>query len=61
MRSFKKPLKARFGLDDVHVAYPWTIYLVTYMLGQFFAAWLGRRMRDGFRKSSPGGARRGYH
>ena len=37
----KKPLKEQFGLDDVHVAYPWTIYLITYMLGQFLAAWLG--------------------
>jgi sugar phosphate permease len=42
----KMPLKERFGLDDVHVAYPWTIYLVTYMLGQFLAAWLGRRMES---------------
>jgi sugar phosphate permease len=42
----KKPLKEQFGLDDVHVAYPWTIYLVTYMLGQFLAAWLGRRMQS---------------
>ncbi|MBS0373908.1 MAG: MFS transporter [Proteobacteria bacterium] len=40
----KGPLKARLGLDDVHVAYPWTIYLVAYMLGQFFAAWLGRHV-----------------
>lgn len=42
----KKPLKEHFGLDDVHIAYPWTIYLVTYMLGQFLAAWLGRRMQS---------------
>jgi OPA family sugar phosphate sensor protein UhpC-like MFS transporter len=42
----KKPLKEQFGLDDVHVAYPWTIYLITYMLGQFVAAWLGRRMQS---------------
>ena len=42
----KKPLKEHFGLDDVHVAYPWTIYLITYMLGQFLAAWLGRRMQS---------------
>lgn len=40
----KGPLKERLGLDDVHVAYPWTIYLVAYMLGQFFAAWLGRHV-----------------
>jgi sugar phosphate permease len=42
----KMPLKERFGLDDVHVAYPWTIYLITYMLGQFLAAWLGRHMES---------------
>jgi len=42
----KRPLKEQFGLDDVHVAYPWTIYLMTYMLGQFLAAWLGRRMQS---------------
>ncbi len=42
----KRPLKEQFGLDDVHIAYPWTIYLVTYMLGQFLAAWLGRRMES---------------
>jgi sugar phosphate permease len=42
----KKPLEEQFGLDDVHVAYPWTIYLITYMLGQFLAAWLGRRMQS---------------
>lgn len=42
----KHPLKERFGLDDIQVAYPWTIYLVTYMLGQFLAAWLGRRMES---------------
>lgn len=42
----KGPLKERFGLDDLHVAYPWTIYLITYMLGQFLAAWLGRRMQS---------------
>ena len=38
----KLPLKSHFGLDDIQVATPWTIYLVTYMLGQFLAAWLGR-------------------
>jgi len=42
----KHPLKVQFGLDDLQVAYPWTIYLVTYMLGQFLAAWLGRRYRS---------------
>lgn len=39
----KLPLKEHFGLDDIQVAWPWTIYLVTYMLGQFLAAGLGRR------------------
>ena len=39
----KHPLKEHFGLDDIQIAYPWTIYLVTYMLGQFLAAWLGKR------------------
>ena len=42
----KHPLKEHFGLDDIQVAYPWTIYLITYMLGQFLAAWLGRRMES---------------
>ncbi len=42
----KLPLKEHFGLDDVQIAAPWTIYLVTYMLGQFLAAWLGKRMES---------------
>ena len=42
----KLPLKEHFGLDDIQVAWPWTLYLVTYMLGQFLAAWLGRRMES---------------
>ena len=42
----KHPLKDQFGLDDVQVAWPWTIYLITYMLGQFVAVWLGRRMES---------------
>ena len=42
----KLPLKEHFGLDDLQIAWPWTIYLVTYMLGQFLAAWLGRRMES---------------
>jgi sugar phosphate permease len=42
----KHPLKEQFGLDDIQIAYPWTIYLITYMLGQFLAAWLGRRMES---------------
>jgi sugar phosphate permease len=39
----KLPLKEHFGLDDIQVAWPWTVYLVAYMLGQFLAAGLGRR------------------
>jgi sugar phosphate permease len=42
----KLPLKEHFGLDDIQVAWPWTIYLVTYMLGQFLAAWLGRQQES---------------
>lgn len=42
----KKPLKEQYGFDDVQIAYPWTIYLITYMVGQFVAAWLGRRMES---------------
>jgi sugar phosphate permease len=42
----KHPLKDQFGLDDVQIAWPWTIYLITYMLGQFVAVWLGRHMES---------------
>jgi sugar phosphate permease len=42
----KLPLKEHFGLDDLEIAWPWTIYLVTYMLGQFLAAGLGRRFES---------------
>jgi OPA family glycerol-3-phosphate transporter-like MFS transporter len=42
----KLPLKEHFGLDDIQVAWPWTVYLVTYMLGQFLAAGLGRRIES---------------
>jgi sugar phosphate permease len=42
----KLPLKEHFGFDDLQVAWPWTIYLVTYMLGQFLAAGLGRRFES---------------
>ncbi len=42
----KLPLKEHLGLDDLQVAWPWTIYLVTYMLGQFLAAGLGRRFES---------------
>lgn len=42
----KHPLKEQFGLDDIEIAYPWTIYLIAYMLGQFLAAWLGRHLES---------------
>jgi len=42
----KLPLKEHFGFDDLQVAWPWTIYLVTYMLGQFLAAGLGHRFES---------------
>jgi sugar phosphate permease len=42
----KLPLKEHFGLDDIQVAWPWTIYLIAYMLGQFLAAGLGRRFES---------------
>ncbi len=42
----KHPLKDQFGFDDVQIAWPWTIYLITYMLGQFVAVWLGRRLES---------------
>jgi sugar phosphate permease len=42
----KHPLKDQFGLDDVQIAWPWTLYLITYMLGQFLAVWLGRHMES---------------
>lgn len=42
----KHPLKLQFGFTDEQVAAPWTIYLLTYMLGQFMAAWLGRRVQS---------------
>jgi sugar phosphate permease len=42
----KHPLKLQFGFDDEQIALPWTIFLLCYMLGQFLAAWLGRRMQS---------------
>jgi len=42
----KLPLKEHFGLDDIQIATPWTIYLISYMLGQFLAAWLGRHIES---------------
>lgn len=42
----KAPIKERFALDDLQLSHLFTIYLVTYMLGQFLAAWLGRRMES---------------
>jgi sugar phosphate permease len=42
----KLPLKGQCGLDDIQVAWPWTIYLITSMVGQFLAGWLGRRFES---------------
>jgi sugar phosphate permease len=42
----KHALKLEFGFNDEQIALPWTIYLICYMLGQFLAAWLGRRMES---------------
>jgi sugar phosphate permease len=42
----KYPLKLQFGFSDEQVAAPWTVYLITYMLGQFLAAWLGRHVQS---------------
>jgi sugar phosphate permease len=39
----KAPLKARLHVDDLELSHLWTIYLVSYMFGQFLAAWLGKR------------------
>ena len=51
----KLPLKEHFGFDDIQVAWPWTIYLVTYMLGQFLAAWLGRHGVKALEMGNTGG------
>ena len=39
----KGPLKELLALDDFGISHLWTTYLVAYMLGQFFAAWLGSK------------------
>ena len=40
----KGPLKAELGVDDLGVSHLFTAYLISYMLGQFAAAWLGQRL-----------------
>lgn len=40
----KKDLSDAFDLSDLELAHIWTAYLVAYMLGQFLAAGLGRRL-----------------
>ncbi len=40
----KGPLKVELGVDDLGVSHLFTAYLVSYMLGQFAAAWLGQRL-----------------
>jgi sugar phosphate permease len=42
----KVPIKAALHMDDLHVSHLFTAYLVTYMLGMFAAAWLGKRMTN---------------
>ena len=44
--AVKGPLMERLHLDSFEVSHLWTAYLVTYMLGQFGAAALGRRYRS---------------
>lgn len=39
----KGPIKVALGVDDLGVSHLFTVYLVSYMLGQFATAWLGRR------------------
>jgi OPA family sugar phosphate sensor protein UhpC-like MFS transporter len=40
----KAPLKELLQVDDLHLAHIWTAYLVAYMLGQFLAVWMGKRL-----------------
>jgi OPA family sugar phosphate sensor protein UhpC-like MFS transporter len=40
----KAPLKEWLQVDDLHLANIWTAYLVAYMLGQFLAVWMGKRL-----------------
>ncbi len=42
----KGPLKASLRIDDLGVSYLFTVYLASYMLGQFATAWLGRRVHS---------------
>ena len=40
----KGPMKAALHVDDLGVSHLFTIYLVAYMIGQFSAAWLSKRL-----------------
>lgn len=40
----KGPIKVALEADDLFVSHLFTTYLVTYMLGQFLAAWLSRKV-----------------
>jgi OPA family sugar phosphate sensor protein UhpC-like MFS transporter len=42
----KKPLKEALSIDDIELAHIGTAYLVAYALGQFFTAWISRRVRS---------------
>ena len=42
----KGPVKLALAVDDRGVAGLWTTYLVAYFVGQFFSAWLSRRVSN---------------
>jgi MFS transporter, OPA family, glycerol-3-phosphate transporter len=42
----KGPIKEQLGANDLEVSHLFTAYLITYMLGMFLTAWLGRRMKN---------------
>lgn len=42
----KGPIKEKMGMDDFDISHLFTIYLITYMIGMFLTAWLGRRMSN---------------
>src|SRR4051812_6396922 len=44
--SLKAPIKAALHVDDAGVSSLITTYLIAYAAGQFFSAWLSRRMSN---------------
>lgn len=42
--AVKRPLRDHLQVDDLQISYVWTTYLIAYMVGQFVAAALGKRM-----------------